>query len=170
MCALFGESRDISLFRNINRELLGNIINQQCIFYKYELAKTKTNIYGEASEGRYFKNPIIFNCLIKRNPQESPTSEVGVDFGRVIDFALLKDDLVDANLVPEIGDVIMYQEGYYEITNTISNQLFIGKNPDYSNEQNPLNPELSRFGYDVSIICQTTYVNADKLNINKNRI
>ncbi len=42
--ALYGEARDISFFRNINRELMGNIISQQCVYYKYELGETKVNI------------------------------------------------------------------------------------------------------------------------------
>ena len=33
--ALYGEARDISMFRKVNRELMGNIISQEVIFYKY---------------------------------------------------------------------------------------------------------------------------------------
>ena len=51
--ALFGSARDISLFRKINRELLGDIITQQCAVYKFELSKTKVNIYGEASGEKF---------------------------------------------------------------------------------------------------------------------
>jgi hypothetical protein len=39
-----------------------------------------------------------------------------------------------ANLVPEVGDIIMYQEGYYEVDNVNANQYFMGKNPDYPNQ------------------------------------
>ena len=46
--ALFGSSRDISMFRKINRELMGDVITQQIAFYKYVLDKTKVNMYGEA--------------------------------------------------------------------------------------------------------------------------
>jgi len=35
--ALFGEARDISMFRHVNRELMHNIISQQCVLYKYDL-------------------------------------------------------------------------------------------------------------------------------------
>jgi hypothetical protein len=30
--ALYGESRDISMFRRVNRELMGNIISQEVFF------------------------------------------------------------------------------------------------------------------------------------------
>ena len=35
--ALFGGERDISLFRHVNRELLGDIITQQCAVYKFKI-------------------------------------------------------------------------------------------------------------------------------------
>ena len=38
--ALFGQARDISMFRYVNRELMGNIISQQAAFYKLRLNQT----------------------------------------------------------------------------------------------------------------------------------
>ena len=44
--ALFGRARDINLFTTINRELLGDVITQQCSFYKLRLEETTFNLYG----------------------------------------------------------------------------------------------------------------------------
>jgi len=170
MCALFAGKRDISLIRKINRELLGNVITQQAAFYKFKLAETKTNIYGEASGEKYYMGPVLLNCLVERSPQEHYENESIIDFGWDIKFSFLRDDLVGANTVPEIGDIIFYQEGYYEIDKTDINQYFLGKNPDYPNAKNPLNPKLERFGYNVSIICETHYVPSDKLGIIQTRL
>jgi hypothetical protein len=171
--ALYGEARDISMFRHINRELMGNIISQQCVIYKYDLLDTKVNIYGEASEEKYYHPPVILYCLIERDPQSYPDSELGVDFSWNIIFKFLRDDLVTANVVPEVGDIIMYQNGYYEIDSTNANQYFVGKNPDYPNKDdggnNPLENDLENFGYNVSIICNTHNVPADKVGITKER-
>ncbi len=168
--ALFGRTRDINLFTTINRELMGNVITQQCSFYKYRLEQTTVNIYGEASKGRHFEGPIIFNALIARQDQEYPESDLGVDFKWGIEFRFLREDLIDANTVPEIGDIIMYNNGYYEVTSTNSNQYLLGKNPDYPNESNPLNPGLNQFGANFSIICNTIYVPGDLLGITKERL
>jgi len=70
----------------------------------------------------------------------------------------------------DLGDIVLYQESYYEIDDLISNQYFGGKNPDYPNkgsngQQNPLNPQLEKFGANVSIVARTHYVPSDKLNI-----
>jgi len=120
--ALFGGSRDISLFRHINRELMGNIITQQCSFYKFKLNETKTNIYGEAASERYYMGPVLLNCLVERQNQEYSETDLGTDFGWSISFRFLRDDMLSriqdfnqnydkgnfygANLVPEVGDII----------------------------------------------------------------
>ena len=168
--ALFGGARDISMFRKINRELLGDIITQQVAIYKYVLDQTKTNMYGESSGGKFFDGPILLNALITVNDNTSPTSEFGVDFNWSIKVAFLRDDLVDANIQPEVGDIIIFQESYFEIDNTVHTQYFVGKDPDYPYEANPLNPGLSNFGYNVSLVCSSHYVPADRVNIVKQRL
>ncbi len=168
--ALFGRQRDVNLFTTINRELMGDVITQQCAFYKYKLEQTLINIYGEASGGKYFEGPILFNALIARQDQEYPESDLGVDFKWGIEFKFLREDLVEANVVPEIGDVLLYNNGYYEVTNTNSNQYLLGKNPDYPYNENPLNPGLEQFGANFSIVCNTIYIPGDKLGITKERL
>jgi len=169
--ALYGGKRDISLFRTLNRELMGNIITQQCVYYKLRLNETKVNMYGEAAGARYYKEPVIFNALIERGDQEYPDDDIlGVNFNRSLDFKFFREDLVDADVVPEVGDIIMYYEGYYEVDSTIGNQYFVGKDPRYPYNTNPLNPGLEDFGANLSIICKTHYTPADKVQITKERI
>jgi len=168
--ALFGSARDISVFRHINRELLGDIINQQVAFYKFKLDETISNIYGEASGEKYYDGPILFNCLITRLDQQYADAPYGVDFNWQIQAAFLRDDLVDSMYVPEVGDILLYQENYYEINSIITNQLFVGKDPSYPNETNPLNPGLENFGYNVSIVVKAHVVPADKLGISRERL
>lgn len=168
--AIFGGSRDISLFRNINRELLWDVITQQCSFYKFKLGETLVNIYGEASGEKYYNGPTLVNCLIDRIDQQYADAPYGVDFNWQVQFAFLKDDLVDAQLVPEVGDIVLYNENYYEINSIIMNQLFVGKDPDYPNEANPYNPGLSNFGYDVSTVVKAHVVPGDKVGITKERM
>jgi len=169
--ALYGGARDISLFQKVNRELMGNIITQQCVYYKLRLNETKVNMYGEAAGARYYKEPVIFNTLIERGDQEYPDDDLlGVGYNRSLDFKFFREDLIDADVVPEVGDIIMYYEGYYEVDSTIGNQLFVGKDPRYPYNTNPLNPGLEDFGANLSIICKTIYTPADKVQITKERI
>ena len=194
--ALFGQSRDISMFRYVNRELMGNIISQQAAFYKLRLTQTNFNMYGEAAEQKYYDGPILLYCLIDLPDQEFPTDDLGVNFSWKPTFRFLRDDLLDklkdynedtiygANLVPQVGDIILYETSYYEVTATNAAQYFVGKDPDYPNSPQPSNPAgatyplpsplwnpgLDEFGYNVSIICQTEYVPADKVGITFERM
>jgi hypothetical protein len=194
--ALFGQSRDISMFRYVNRELMGNIISQQAAFYKLRLSQTNFNMYGEAAEEKYYDGPILLYTLIDLPDQEWSTDDLGVNFNWKPTFRFLRDDLLDklkdfnedtiygANLVPQVGDVILYETAYYEVTATNAAQYFVGKDPDYPNSPQPSNPAgatyplpsplwnpgLDEFGYNVSIICQTTYIPADKVGITLERM
>ena len=44
--ALFGGSRDISLFNTVSKELINDIIQTEVAYYKFALDQTKTNVYG----------------------------------------------------------------------------------------------------------------------------
>jgi hypothetical protein len=194
--ALFGQARDISMFRYVNRELMGNIISQQAAFYKLRLSQTNFNMYGEAAEEKYYDGPILLYTLIDLPDQEWSTDDLGVNWNWKPTFRFLRDDLLDklkdfnedtiygANLVPQPGDIILYETAYYEVTATNAAQYFVGKDPDYPNSPQPSNPEgatyplpsplwnpgLDEFGYNVSIICQTTYIPADKVGITLERM
>ena len=91
--ALYGTQRDFSLFRHLNRELMGDIITQQCAFYKYKIEETKVNIYGEAAEEKYYMGPVLLNCLVDRRDQSYPETDLGTDFDWGATFKFLRDDL-----------------------------------------------------------------------------
>jgi hypothetical protein len=195
--ALYGGARDISMFRRVNRELMGNIISQEVIFYKYNVTTTKTNMYGESVEGRNFADPVILFALVELGEPESPTSDLGVDYTWPITFRFLRDDLLSptldynasmgfgsnlnplsgsygANLQPAVGDIIQYQNGFWEIDNANDYQYFVGKDPQYSytdaSGDNPINPGLDQFGYSVEVKCECHYVPSDRLNIINSRM
>jgi len=167
---MFTKQRDVSLIRHVNRELMGNVVTQQSAFYQFKLEETKVNIYGEAAAEKYYNGPFLFNWFINRQDQSYPENEEGIQFSQGIDFYFLRDDLVDANVVPGVGDIILYQEGYYGVQSTIANQYWGGKNPAYPNNDsdgtpNPLNPNLQLFGTNLSILVSTYYIPADKVAI-----
>ena len=184
--ALFGGQRDISLFRHLNRELIGNVISQECAYYKYKLEETKVNLYGESAGAKYYYPPVLLSCLVDHTPQSYPDDELGVRYYRNVDFRFLRDDLLQRNLdfnenydqgdycgadlEPEVGDIIYYYGGYYEVDDVIVNQFFVGKDPRYNYAENPINPGLENFGSNISSICKAHYQPADKVQIEKARI
>lgn len=160
--SIFGSQRDFALIRKMNRSLLQNIVQQEVGYYKISLEDTQTNIYGEAST-KVFNDPILLNCLITRGDQTMTADEFGGDLTRENSFAFLRDDLVDLQLVPEIGDIIMWQEDYYEVDNVTENELFFGKDPAYNYNRS------ADYGASVSIICRAHLTRADKLGLTQVR-
>jgi hypothetical protein len=177
--ALYGENRDVSLFRHLNRELLNNIIEQKVGYYKVNLEKTQANIYGESTQ-KYYNDPVLINCLIERGDTEAVTDDFGMDNTRTITCRFLRDDLAGIdlstelgedgkgftyNIVPEVGDVILWNNDYYEVNNVNENQLIVGKDPSYSYIDNTDN-----FGSSWSIIVNCFYIRPEKLGITKERL
>lgn len=160
---LYSSARDISLFRHINRELLQRIIEQEIGYYKINLDKTDSNLYGESIE-KIYNDPVLIHCLIERNPQDIKADEFGPDINRLIEFRFLRDILVEINVVPEIGDIILWNNDYYEVDNVKENQLFMGKDPSYSYTE-----DNNDFGTSLSVIVSTHYIRPEKLNIKRER-
>ena len=142
---MFTTQRDMSLVRKLNRELMGNIITQQCSVYQFKLEETKVNLYGEADQEKYYDGPFIFNVLINRTNEQYAENIEGVQFGQPIEFYFFRDDIKDADILIRVGDIILYQESYYGVQSTVANQYWGGKNPSYPNNINPLNPGLEKF-------------------------
>lgn len=127
--SLFGSARDISMFRRINRELLQRIIDTEVGIHKLILEDSKTNIYGE-SAGKQYYLPVRVHAHITRGDQQYTGEDYGMDVTQTTEFRFLRDDLVDLNLVPETGDIILWDESYWEIDAVQENKYVVGKNAD----------------------------------------
>ncbi len=90
--------------------------------------------------------------------------EFGPDLGREASFAFTREDLVDANTVPEVGDIVMWHEDYYEVDTVRENQLFAGRDSSYN-----LTRYGHRFGSSVSIIVDCHLTRTDKVGITRAR-
>jgi hypothetical protein len=157
--ALFGGTRDISLFKNISKELINDIIQTEIAYYKFALDQTKTNVYGEAPIKNYYE-PLKIASLISREDQSWSSDDFGPDVNQIINFRFLKQELIDINLVPEIGDFILFRNNFYEVDSKVENQLFMGKDPDYA-----LSSETTNFGSSFSIIVNTHISRVEKLSL-----
>jgi len=160
---IFGSNKDFNLLVNINRELLQDVIEQEILLYKLNIVDTSTNLYGEALEKTYLE-PIKLNCLITRGDQVYDVDELGVDLGRQASFAILKQDLRDINTVSEVGDIVMWQEDYYEVDAIKENQLFYGRDSDYNIAR------TGGYGDSISLVLDCHLTRADKVGIARQRL
>ena len=157
--ALFGGLRDISLFHNLNKELINNIIQTEVAYYKFALEQTQANVYGEAPGKNYFE-PLKIACLIDRNDQTWSSDDFGSDINQSINLNFLKDELKTINLIPEVGDILLFKNNFYEIDGRTENQLILGRDPDYA-----ISTETTDFGDSFSILVSAHISRVEKLNL-----
>jgi hypothetical protein len=157
--ALFGNNRDINLFHTINSELIKDIIQTEVAYYKFALEQTTSNVYGE-SMGKVYYEPIKIACLIDRDDQSWSSDDFGSDLNQTINFSFLKNELKDINLVPEVGDIILFRNNFFEVDSKIENQLIMGRDPDYA-----LSTEVANHGDSFSIIINAHISRVEKLNL-----
>ena len=130
----FLPQRDLNVFERGNKELIGDlqnnkdgIINQQVVLYKVSAHDTQTNLYGEATGGKRWKDGVKFACLVEAEDFDWQTDEFSADEQQNASFHVLRQTLIDLSLVPEIGDVIEWNWAYFEVNSINENQLIGGQ-------------------------------------------
>ena len=159
MASRYYPQLDIDTFDKFNKELVGDlstskdgIINQEVIIYKISAQDTEVNMYGETSQGKVFKPGVQVVCIIDAEDQTTTTDEFGHDLQQNVVFSFLRQSLVDISYVVEIGDVIDWNNGYWEVSSINENQL-IGGQTDFNH----------------SVVCTTFLVRISHLNIERVR-
>tara|TARA_B100000214_G_C23775442_1_gene538770 strand:+ start:191 stop:676 length:486 start_codon:yes stop_codon:yes gene_type:complete len=159
MPSRFYSQKDIDTFDKFNKELVGNlatsedgIIYQPVIIYKISVYDTEVNMYGETAQGKVYKPGVQVSSLVTADDQTTTTDEFGPDLQQTALFSFIRQSLVDINYVVEIGDVIEWNSGYWEISSINENQL-IGGQTDYNH----------------SVICNAYLIRISSLNIERVR-
>jgi len=164
---LFAGKRDRMLMRHLNRELLHRFVSIECALYKLALPEMEINLYNESSKKVYY-NPVRLFCWVNKDPVTSADTDAGMDFAQTIQFKFLRDDLKDIDVVLTEGDIIKFDEDYYEIDSVVDQQYWMGRN----NETLPIEVEgrsNSSFGFNISLIAQAHLTRISQLNLVETR-
>ena len=159
MASRFYPQKDIDTFDKFNKELVGDIysgkdgiIYQPVVIYKVSVYDTEVNMYGESSDGKVYKDGVQVSALVTADDQTTTTDEFGPDLQQTALFSFIRKSLVDISYVIDIGDVIDWNSGYWEISSTSENQL-VGGQTDYNH----------------SVVCNAFLVRISNLNIERVR-
>ena len=120
--ARFALSRDIKFFESISRELVDVVIETAVVLYKLVIEDSKTNLYGESLDKSYYQGVSLF-CMVEYGDESQQYDGFGQDTVQEVIFKFNQDTCIKKDVMPEIGDIIQFAEGYYEITNTNQTQL-----------------------------------------------
>ncbi len=134
MAGRFLPQKDIDLITRVSRELVGDkqrnkdgIINQEVVIYKPSLQESMTNMYGESAGGKKaYKNGVQMAALIDAQDFDYNQDEFGPDNNQTATFSFLRQAFIDASMVLEIGDLIDWNYGYFEVGSINENQLIGG--------------------------------------------
>ena len=142
--------RDLRLIGSLNGELMGNIIENLIQIFKISPTETKSNIYGEASveTGKWYLPGIMISALIDRPDPTTEYDDFGPSRNQSHIFKLREKMCIQLNFYPEVGDVVFWNDKYWELSSIVQEQL-LGGQPDKSH----------------SIICYGTYTRLSNLNI-----
>ena len=134
MAGRFLPQRDVDLATRVTKELVGDkqnskdgLINQEVVIYKPSLLESATNMYGEGAGGKkVYKNGVQLNTLITADDFDFNQDEFGPDANQTATFSFLRQSFIDASMVLEIGDLIDWNYGYFEVGSINENQLIGG--------------------------------------------
>ena len=134
----FYGNKDLATIEKLNRELLGEpniddcgIIDQFVILYRVSVYDTDTNMYGEASDGKVYKQGIKLPCIVNAEDIDFEFDEFGPDSKQNVTFAFQRAYLVEIGTKPDIGDILKWNDGWFEIKDYNENQL-VGGDPNKS--------------------------------------
>ncbi len=151
--------KDRDTIKKFNQELIGDlsvgkdgIIYQPVIIYKVSAIDTEVNMYGEAGKGKIYKPGVRLACLISADDMLYTQDEYGPDLRQTTSFSFIKQALKDLSFVVDIGDIVDWNEGYWEISSLNENQLVAGQS---SNSH--------------SIVCSAFLARVSNLNIEEVR-
>ena len=127
----FIPQKEIDLIDSMNEELIDEIIGQSVDIYKVSIDNTNENIYGESTT-KYYEVGFRVNCLILKNEAEITQDEFGADENQDIEMYFQRNNLSSGslNFYPEMGDIVVWHNHYWEINGTTEPQLIAG-HPGY---------------------------------------
>ena len=143
----FVSERDVNFFKSIARELVDVVVQVEVALYKLNIYESKINIYGESTNKTWYQGVSLF-AMVDKDPENVVYEGFGPDNSQSITFKFDKELCEERGIYPEIGDVILFDQSYYEIDNTNEVQ-FIGGQP-YNN---------------YSIVCTAFMTRKSNLNI-----
>ena len=128
----FIPQKEVYLWDSMNEELIDEIVGQSVDIYKIDVEESDDNIYGE-SLTKYFKQAFRVNCLVLFNEPLTEQNEFGPDTNSDIEMYFHRNSLSDANFFPEIGDIVDWNDFYWEMNEVVEPQLIAG-HTDYKHQ------------------------------------
>ena len=120
----FIPQKEEDLFDTLNEELIDDILGQYVDIYKISLENTDSNIYGESTT-KYYDVGFRVNCLISFEEPSVDIGDMGPDLNANLEMYFHRTTLTEAGFAPEMGDIVYWNDFYWEM-NAITEPQLIG--------------------------------------------
>ena len=85
-------------------------------------------MYGESAGGKkIYKNGVQMAALIEAQDFDYNQDDFGPDNNQTATFSFIRQSFIDASMVLELGDLIDWNYGYFEVGTINENQLIGGQ-------------------------------------------
>lgn len=164
---LYTSKRDAGFLLGVNREILHGFSSVEVGVYKLDLENTQTNIYEE-SNNKTYKPAVRVFALIRFDQKTAASDDLGTDFQRLLGVGFLRADLKDANLYLEEGDIIEYDDAFFQVDIVSTTNYWSGRNPE-TMIGNVIDG-WKEHGYNIAVQCECHLTRLNALNIIDTRI
>ena len=121
----FVPQKEVNLIDSMNEELIDEIVGQTVDIYKISVENTEENLYGESST-KYYNDGFRVNCLINWSEPSVDQDEFGPDVNTSVELYFHRTTLEEAGFYPEIGDIVDWNDIYFEVNAVTEPQLIAG--------------------------------------------
>lgn len=122
----FTSAQDYNLMLHFNRELINTFVDVPIVIYKLNIRETKKNVYGESTQKRWFRG-VQIPALVDRQLITAVKDMSIINIEETVNFNLLRYECELRDLYPEVGDVVEFNDHYFEINTINQIQLIAGQ-------------------------------------------
>ena len=127
MARLFITPREIDLIADIAKEITKDVIGQKIYYYKVREDVSEVHEIYEESLEKTFDPPIEVDARVEWGPAEAVTDRFGYEKIYTIQVYLHYRDMIDRNILVQVGDYCSFGDNFYEITSTKYDNMIFGQ-------------------------------------------
>jgi hypothetical protein len=161
----FAPGHDINFQVSSATEGYKRLLSMTVPYYKIISKQSQVNIYGESLNKIYYE-PVMIKCYIDRGDEVISIGEYGPTNTQISKFWFVHEVMVQVQVLPEVGDIILDRERYYEINNINENHIMFGNDDQYYyNANNFTETPLFKRGESLMFELDTHMTTITRLNL-----
>lgn len=112
------------MIQQYNEEFVEEVVEVTVRFFKMDVDRTQVTFRGEtAPQGKEYTRVVEMDTLVVPEDQQTDDQEYTYDVDRRANFGFQRERLKEKEFYPQRGDLIEWDEEFFEIENVVDNEL-----------------------------------------------